>query len=73
MVHEKAAPLHEREAQWLRFKNSGHAQRNCMVFDTSKPPNDKETGGVILLGGGLGVLPERALEKLREISEGKPL
>lgn len=73
MIQEKVAPLHERDAQWTRFKNSGHAQRNCMIFDTRKPHNDKEAGGVILFGRGHGVLPERALEKLREISEGKPL
>ena len=53
MVEKKITPLHRREAQWLWFKNAGHAQRNCMIFDTSKPCNPKETGGVLLFGKGV--------------------
>ena len=54
----KVFPLPEREAQWQRFKASGHAQRNCDVFfDTMKPDNSQEEGEMILFGAGKGVLP----------------
>ena len=53
MVEEKVAPSHARDAQWQRFRKSGHAQRNCMIFDTSKPCNPTEMGGVLLFGKGV--------------------